>query len=272
MGTQDFNLYIIDIKFFKRMKKILFVFALFSLFSCSQSKMLLSGFKKHKCPLNYLHDSKIMECDKSQTLSFNTSFNSAFDSITSARKLKGKVLPFLVYNYVEVNFNVKLGQDFVNQDYSDFFNDSFKKGSERTGYYSVVDGESDYSLEISLDSCCTNAKYKSTNTVIFLFIAYSMSMMEYGFPSATHLCLDAKLTKGGNVLFTKKYNIENIQPFVQSGTMAINKLRRDFVSNMAESLSQSTKNCIEQIIGDVNSVISEERSFQIRTLSSKVCK
>ncbi|MDR2906445.1 MAG: hypothetical protein LBU91_00435, partial [Bacteroidales bacterium] len=127
----------------------------FFLVSCSESKMLMKSLNKYQVPLDYLHDSKINECDKSATVSFASFDNSILDSSTSVYKINQKILPFIFYNYTEVNLGVKLGQSSLEQNYSDFYRKSFITESQRAGCYSLTENTTDskYMVEISFDSC-----------------------------------------------------------------------------------------------------------------------
>ena len=235
--------------------KLLLIALLLS--SCSESRMLLKSLNRYQVPLEYLHDSKINDCDKSATVAFITSDNQVFDSVTSVSKINHKVFPFIIFNYGELNLAVNLGQSSLEQNYHDFFKKSFTVESQRTGCYSLTDNptDSDYTVEIVFDTCKINSKYQRTATVLFLLIAYSYNWRETGFPAQTNLVLTAKFKKGNDLIFEKKYSINKIQPFINVLIRDTDKLRSDFVTNMAESLSLSTKECIEQIVIDINQVI-----------------
>lgn len=228
--------------------------------SCSESKMLLKSLNKYQAPLGYLHDSEIKVCDKSTYIGISQFNSQVFDTITSVSKINHKVLPFIIYNYEEINLAVKLGQSSLEQDYSDFVKNAFNVESQRTGCYTLSDNSIDpeYTLEFSFDTCKVNSKYQRNSTVLFLLVAYSMSFQEIGFPAETDLVLKVKLNKGNDLIFEKKYTIDKAQPFINAQTRDINKLRSDFVMNMAESLSLSTKECIEQIIADLNEVVDNQ--------------
>jgi hypothetical protein len=74
-----------------------------------------------------------------------------------------------------------------------------------------------------------------------------------GFPAETNLQYTAKLKKGKDLIFEKKYNINHQQPFIYS---TMDNYNADFISHMTDALSISTKMAIEQIIVDINTSIS----------------
>lgn len=227
------------------------------LISCSDSKMLLKSFNEYRVPLDYLHDSKIKECDRSTHIAIGNIDNQVLDSSTTITKLSHKVLPLLFYNYEEVKLAVELGQSSLETNYSDFFKTSFTTESQRTGCFSLIENstEPEYTVEITYGTCEVNSMYERTSTILFLLLAYSMNFQEIGYPAETELALTVKLKKETDLIFNKKYLITKVQQFINVPSQNVNKLRSDFVVNMAESLSLSTKVCIEQIIADLNQVI-----------------
>ena len=155
---------------------------------------------------------------------------------------------------------MNLGQSSLEQNYYDFFKKSFTVESQRSGCFSLTDNPTDskYTVEIVFDTCKIGSKYQRNSTVLFLLFAYSMSFQEIGFPAKTDLVLNVKLKKENNLIFEKNYSINKEQPFLNVQSRDVNKLRADFVTNMAESLSLSTKDCIEQLVTDINQVIEKD--------------
>ena len=227
---------------------------LVSLWSCSGSKMLQKSLEKYKAPIGYLLDSKTTDCLQKDTVFIRLN-NNGLDSITTVSKMKGKVLPFIFFNYTESNMKVGLGQSSLEQSYHDFFTGSLIAESKRSGCFVADDrtpGSNQYSLEITIDTCKVRSKYQRNSTVIFLLFAYSMSFQELGFPSETDLVISTRFKKGEKVISEKSYQIKKTQPFLSTQSANVNKLRADFTANMVESLSMSTKQCIEELLNDIN--------------------
>jgi hypothetical protein len=155
---------------------------------------------------------------------------------------------------------VKLGQNSIQENYNDFFTNSFITESSRSGCFGIATkktNDSIYTLDLKIDTCITSSKYSRSTTVIFLLVAYSMSFSEWGSPAETYLHVSASLKKGEKIIYEKKYIVKRNQPFVNSRIANTNKLRSDFTVNMVESLSLSTKQCVEDIITDINSSIKQ---------------
>ena len=226
--------------------------------SCSASKTLLKSLNKYQVSLEYLHDSEIKECNKSSTVALIGFDNQVLDFLTSVSKINYKLFPFIIYNYEEINLAVNLGQNSLEQNYYDFFKKSFATESQRTGCYSLIDNSNDskYTVEIVFDTCKIDSKYQRSTIVLFFLFAASMREQEIGYPAKTNLVLNVKLKKETNLIFERKYSIEKVQPFLNTGNTY--KLYSDFVTNMVESLSLSTKDCIEQLVIDINQVVEKD--------------
>lgn len=240
---------------------IIFIFSIIFLASCASPKLLISSLGKIKVPINYLYDSKTNDCPKKDTILINGISKLNFDKKTNITKQSKKVVPLLVVNYSELKLDVKLGQSSFDENYGDFFINSFIKESQRTGCFVTNKNSSNkdrYSLDISIDSCITTSQYQYTSTVIFLLIFFSSSSNEFALPSNTSLNLNIALRKDSNIVFTKNYNFERQQPFIFEKVDTPKKLRSDFVTNMVESLSLTTKQCIEIIINDLNEYLNKK--------------
>lgn len=248
------------------MRILSFILFALVLSSCSQTKMLQKSLQNYRAPMGYLYDSKIIEGPKNDSLIIWVN-NKSLDSLTSVTKLKGTVLPFIVFTYVESNMGVKLGQSSMEQTYDDFFATSLADESERSGSFIISNTSSSdslYTLDIEIDTCITHSKYQQSTTVLFLFFAYSYSFEERGFPSQTNLKVTTKLRKGNTVVAERSYAVERTQPFLNPQTVSVDKLRADFTANMVESLSLSTKQCIEEIIRDVNRDLMNQNQLSVQ--------
>ncbi len=240
----------------------IFITAFFAI-SCSETNMLQKSLLNLKAPAAYLHDSRIVNCNKTDSVSiiFN---NKPLKSLTKVSRLKGIILPLIVFNYFETNMKVELGQNSIEENYNDFFINSLVDESRRTGCFGISDSiatHSNYSLEITIDTCKTFSRYQSTRTILFLFFAYSMSFNERGFPAETNLYVTVKLKKGNDLVSEKSYAINKTQPFLPAQNLSIDKLREEFNTNMVESLSLSSKECIEAIINDLNLLLQKNKPF-----------
>jgi hypothetical protein len=237
------------------MRNIVLAILVLLLVSCSETNMLQSSLRKFNSSVEYLHDSPATNCVRDKQVYVNIS-NAPIDSAITVSKLKELLLPLIVFDYYNIEMKVNLGQTSIQENYNNFFFNSIAKESNRSGCFNVTDektNDSIYTLDLNIDTCITTSNYRKSFVFMYLFFAYSYSYNESGSPAETNLQVSAKLRKGDSLIYEKKYRIKRTQPFVTQPGLNSNNLRSDFTTNMVEALSLSSKNCIEQIVDDVNS-------------------
>jgi hypothetical protein len=149
-----------------------------------------------------------------------------------------------------------LGQRSLNSRYSDFFINSFATESARTGCYTFTQDNAEYDIELTFDKCETVSQYNKTSFFAYLFFFWFYSEGHKASQGTSTLELNVKLRKGNSLILSKNYLFKDIEPFLYTpqGTITHEAL----VINMAESLSNATKNCIEKVIEDVNTAIANQ--------------
>jgi len=233
--------------------------------SCSQSRMFQKSLNNYNAPIGYLHDSKKTDVPATDSLVVRLN-DYPIDSLTRVSKAKWLFVPLIVFNYFELSMGVKLGQKSIQEPYGDFFAGSLKEESQRTGSFGISNREysdSLYTLDITIDTCNTTSKYKRSSTVIYFLYYYYTSMSEMGYPAETNLHVSTKLWKGNALITEKRYSIKRKQPFLNAGQINSDRLRSNFTANMVESLSLSTKECVDEIVRDINSVIKQDRNLRV---------
>jgi hypothetical protein len=240
------------------MKKIVYLlFAIMLCSSCSGLKELQTSFRQFGGNLEYIHDSRINGCQKKDSVVIMM-HDYLLDGKTTVRKGSMLILPFLLFNYFEQNYWVTLGQEALNSRYDDFFNASLTEECHRNGCFNlagIISNDSTYTLEIGVDTCYTKAKYKRFSSFVYFGYGYSSFNDEYGKTPKTTLKVSAVLRKAGNVIFQKQYVSENsISPGIESG-QGKNDPRGILIRSMTGSLSLSTKQCIEEIVTDINKAL-----------------
>ena len=224
--------------------------------SCSESKMVQTNFVSYQAPIGYLHDSSTNDCPKTDSLKVNLG-KIPLDEVTDVSVIDKVVFPSIALNIIDENMLVTLGQNSIQQMYGEFFMRSLVDESKRIGCFGVcgsLSGKSGYTLDVKIDTCRTISKYQQHTTIVFVYF-YKKTVKGTGFPAETTLTVSVKLRKGRRVVFEKSYAVKRTQPFVNSPNVAAEKLKADLVANMVQSLSLSTKQCIEEIISDVNSTM-----------------
>lgn len=218
--------------------------------SCSPTKQLQKRLSKYVEPIGYIHDSKETNCSKTDSLIIRLN-NKPLDSLTSVSLIYKHTLYLVLYASSDIKMNVKLGQNNIQKQYNDFFVSSLIDESKRTGCFGVsnkISDDSKYTLEINIDSCKTTADYRYEMMDLLGLLSISVN----GFPSETNIQVSTKLKKGINLISEKTYTIKRKQPFLASRNISFDKLEADFMANMVESLSLGTKQCIEDMVNDIN--------------------
>jgi hypothetical protein len=224
--------------------------------SCSPTKQLQNRLSKYTEPIGYIHDSKEVNCSKSDSLIIRLN-NKSLDSLTSVSLIYRHTLYLVLYASNDIKMNVKLGQSSIKKKYNDFFMGSLIDEGKRSGCFGVckrASADSLYSLEINIDSCKTNADYRYQNMDLLGILTFNIN----GFPSETNIQVSTKLKKGKNLISEKTYVIKRKQPFLNTQNVSFDKLEEDFMANMVESLTLGTKQCIEEIVNDINILIQKK--------------
>lgn len=225
--------------------------------SCADTKVLPKSVAHQRVSLGYKVDNIYFENDQSTLVAFKGINAFALDSLTVVDEVNKKLFPFIVYNYQEVNYEIKLGQSTLEQPYNEFFNQSFSDETQRKGYFSLTENaiESPYLLEITLADCDIKMEYQLQSSVIFFLFFYSMSLYEYGFPTQADLTFLVTLKKDDKLLFEKEYTFEKELQFLRSKYASAIQMRHDAVANMVDALSLCTRDCVKAVVVDINRTI-----------------
>jgi len=227
--------------------------------SCSSSKSLIKDLSKYSFLLGYPYDSDIIECERNVKIAIGAVRTDSIDLLTYVNKTKRSVYPFIFYNLFKENFWVRLGQNSLEQSFPDFFLDSFLRESFRTGCYTVVNDpkEADFVIDLILKDCKTESVYQMKSQALFLIYYYMTIYNEYAFSAFTDMEVQIRII-GRSGRSEKTYKLKKEMPWTGSADDYFDDLRYDFMANMAESLSMTTKECIEMIIRDINLIIRYE--------------
>ena len=219
-------------------------------FSCSATRIFQNKLRNYELPIGYIHDTKEINCYKFDSLIINLT-NKPLDSVLTV-SLKHRHVRYLVlYMSKDIKMNIQLGEDVLEKSFNDFFIESLNDESKRTGCYAISNrsaSDSIFTLDITIDTCRTNADYQYQMSDLFGFL--KMSVTRY--PSETNMHVITKLTRRGKLIREKTYSIKRKQPYLSLPNIIDNKLLDDLMANMVESLSLSTKECVEKIVNDLN--------------------
>lgn len=227
------------------------------LMSCSGVKKITKGISKYPVPLDYENTTVEVEPIKANNLSF-TLLNS-IDSTTSITPKGRFILPLIILTYSQANIHIKLGQDFLDEDYQTFFNQSLISKSQQSGNYSCRNAKtkSEYHLEISIDTCEITSKYHRHRTTFYPVVFVIDDSQEKGSETFANLQISTKLYKKDVLISSKNYKLNKAFPFKASGK-SVYMNRYLFMKNMSKSLALSTNEIINQIIQETNNYFAQQ--------------
>jgi len=236
-----------------RFKFLAFALLAVSFCSCSLRSQVQKQMNKNKVPLGYLSESRRGNCaDEKKVVSVSV-LNNPLDSITKVTKINSLFLPLILYYYHSVNLFINLGQKSLEQPYDQFFREKLEDESQRRGCYTVGQPDNNnYTLEIAFENTHTTSKFSSESRHTFVVVGVLHMHSSKGYPANTMMKATAVLKKNGSVVYENKYELNREQPFLQTPGIRTNGLVAKVESNMAESLSLTTKKCVESIVDDVN--------------------
>ena len=228
--------------------------------SCASRKKIQESLTISPQSIRYLYDSEPLNCNRDKVIYLELNDSIPFNNVTPLNKDGGGALPLLVVNVFWENYEVLMGQDMIYPSYHQFFSESIVAESKRTGCFTLKEGKLDnngFILKLSIDKCQTKGRLTSTFGIIALS---GPSSTTYSFkPVNTELIVNVKLFQNNLVIFNKKYVLNHHQPFLSirhKRTYANNHLELEH--NMVESLSFATKKIIEDMIEDINNVMSSD--------------
>ena len=244
--------------------RLLFIFtvALF-LISCHTHKLTEQRLAEYHNSASYLHTSKIDSLPKKDTICVRLN-KIALNQTLKATRQKKLFVPLVIFNYRRVHMNITLGQSSLTKPYKDFFLESFIEETRRTGSWLASEkepNENQYTVDVSIDSCYTQARYRRTLMIIFpINLIYFIRTEKQTDQAETTIIISAKLSKGTKLVSEKSYTFKKSQRFFKSDLYKgksvlfdnLDRRRTLLLRNMTESLSLTTKECIEKVVFDIN--------------------
>ncbi|MDR1782809.1 MAG: YidC/Oxa1 family insertase periplasmic domain-containing protein [Dysgonamonadaceae bacterium] len=235
-------------------KNLLLMSVSMLLFACTSSKNLEKNLSRERLFLPYLTENISVKCDKNVKIALGAVRLDSIAAQTKVYKNKKYVLPLLFYNGIDEEMWVRLGQNSYEQLFPDYFADVFFQQSESRGCYTLVDNakDADYVIDFNIVNYNTEAKYSSSSSTLFLFWELTANKEETAFGANTSIDVRMRLTAKNGIRFEKTVYADDAQPLYEKTEKDFEKLQFFFQENMVKSLSAATKQCAEQIVGEIN--------------------
>jgi len=239
-------------------KKMYFLFFIVFM-GCASTNAIKKALDKQVFPITYLYDSKIEEekIDDGVYIKPIQNNSQSLNKTAQVVKTKGLIVPLLVFNMWDYQYDCDLGESGVQEDIPEFVRKSLIEESERSGKFRIVQSvdSCDYILEMSINDHSVGGPYRENGFAYFALYFYGYNYRETAGPATSHVSLTAKLIKGEDVLFEKELLAEKVSAPLKRQYRKTNELYTDFSNSMVESLSLAYKQVIEEIVIEINKQI-----------------
>ena len=218
---------------------------------CGGAPALESLLQTKNGPLGYLYDSEKISVKQAGTLRIGSVIvDDVLPPTTSVIEESGFVLPLLVVNVWKYDYQSRLGQSQLTNDYKAFVKDSFIEELKRSGKFNYVDDQSEMEIDLRIKNISMTAPMRKSGNVIFLLYAVSFSQSYFAGPAEVRITADAVLKKDGKEIFNQEFGGIGRTGVLQGRNLNIS----DFTTAMIEALSLSVKNLNEGIVREINKI------------------
>ncbi|HET9572026.1 MAG TPA: hypothetical protein VFP20_11535 [Bacteroidales bacterium] len=230
--------------------------------ACSESKLLMKGLSNYPQPLGYEFTSPIDSSTKADSviLTFN---GFQFDSITTVHRKKGLIIPLIFINIAEYKYRIKLGASQFNDNYNEFFFNALIDESQRSGRYTLCYDSTRlkdvYHLEVTLDTCLTDTYLLENTLIIYYIYGYFSTYSEKMYPANSKLACKVRLRKGDQLIRDTTISVNNTLDFPIGTNLKRNEQLERTAGFLVESLCQSTRDCISEMVRDVNETLTAQK-------------
>lgn len=238
-------------------------------YACSPTKDIHQGLTRHPASLAYLYDTPPASQQSSLTVGLQSVKVDPLPPTGQLEETKKSVLPLLLYNSWKHEFIYTLGQASVQEDMSAFVRDSWLAESHRSGLYPPsTSAETDFSLEIAVDSIYARGPYWAEGLFVFAFIIWTHSEWERAGPGIAYSHCTYRLKKGNKVLLEGATESKRNSEPLTDQAQTLQKLRNYYTTYLVESLSLTFKDNITHIVTQVNRYLRDNHSETIKTRSA----
>lgn len=197
--------------------------------------------------LAYIHDSRKAE-QKDRSLAL-TSFvaDDLFDRATTVKRTSTFFLPLVVFNLFTSQDNIQLGHAQLTTDYRQFFKESLVDELQRSGRYTVTDGQADYALEVTIRkvevAAPINQRFLLAIPVVIIFWQKAFTAG----PADVAVVAEVRLTKAHQTLLnqelkgtyrTSAFAKGQLPDYATAVMQAVSLATKDLNENIAEALNR----------------------------------
>jgi len=232
------------------MKKLSILFLLIVMSGCAGTTSIQQILEDRKSPLMYLHDTVPVPEKKAGTISIGQFIVAdVLPPTTVVTNKSSSIVPLLVYNTWSQEDQARLGYAQLENDYKQFFRDSFIEEIRRSGGYAYKTDSGDLVLEITVHKLEMSAPINQRGFFFFALIVFGGGNQTSIGPVDVVISADVKATKNGSVVLDKKLAGRfRTAVFTAKG----NAILQDYTVAMIEGVSMAVKNLNEIIVQEIN--------------------
>ena len=216
----------------------------------------LTGQFRGVSSLGYIMDSKECSVKQPVTIKFMPVIDNTGMGDTITVKGTSFVIPLVALDFWGSNYHCVLGRNSIDRPIAPFFYKSFESEAKRSGCFRLIDSDSaDYTCQITLSKGSCVGPYSHFGGFYFLVFAFGFFDNHSAGPGVSTITMDITLTKKSSPVFKKKFISERKTEMLTLQHNRLDELQNNFISGLVESFSFAMKDCIEQGVKAIDSVV-----------------
>lgn len=233
------------------MKKLSLILVLVVLTGCMGTSRLQQTLVGRKGSLVYIHDSEKVADKKSGSLSISRfTVEDVLEANTVVTRKSTFFLPLLLVNVWKQEDHARLGYSQLENDYKQFFRESFIEEMNRSGTYTIQSAPSDLTLEMNIKKIEMSAPINQDGNFIFALFFFAFGSNTTAGPVDVSVVADLKVSKGDAPILVKELK-GNFRTNILPGKNANIK---DYTTALIECVSMAAKNLNERIVREISSI------------------
>lgn len=234
---------------------IFFYSILFS--SCQTAGSIKKEFHNMETNLYYELTTPIFESEIKDTLFLNPISHSKMNPDMLVKRKRLVIIPLILYNHSNERFKITLGEQILNDSYSNFFTKALLAECNRSSCFQLendpinLESDPEYTLDINVLKNETTSSLKFTDNYFFIpteFFEEAMTFVHYDYESPnTKITIQLTLLKNSEPIFEKVFTSDFKVPKQKRSFDDPYFVKESCAYAMTECLSLATKQLVEEI-------------------------
>jgi hypothetical protein len=239
---------------------VLFLSLALGVGACSPYNSLFTDFVKKRNSIQYLYTSKKVTGKKDITVSVaKTVIKDPNFKSGGVLKIKGEVAPLLFINTWKYQFECVVGRNQIKEDLNSFIQTSLVNECNRSGHFKADTASGNhYTLEIEVDSLQSKGQLYNSGHFVYLVFFYSYHKIEKLGEARAYSRFHYRLKKGDQLITDSYVSSTSSLELLKPAKITFSQLHEYYRANLVESLSETLKKNIEQVVRVANRKIDED--------------